>query len=270
MHEFSAADGFVEITEGLADMIKYLANEPSVGLFYVQQHTQNAVPNLINLKNNVVEKSHETALHTEDLEDSIAMVNSMKECGLPIADDMIRDIKKSLAIMSMKQPRKGLIGSPSSSFQAGRTSSWGRSTWGRSSVFAQQEDERGDGYFSTVIKSAKQKASNFKWPQLDKEELGETMGKKQDPFPIVFPLVVSASTSSTVPDTEVDELPVSSQTADDLPGEQAAPLDGNLPTNNLLSDSENYEVFRADKAAKLEDWLEGVGNLDGFREANGK
>lgn len=27
-----------------------LANEPSVGLFYVQQHVQKAVPNVINLK----------------------------------------------------------------------------------------------------------------------------------------------------------------------------------------------------------------------------
>lgn len=269
MHGFSTADGFVEITEGLAEMIKYLANEPSVGLFYVQQHTQNAVPNLINLKNNVVEKSHETALHTEDLEDSIIMVNSMKECGLPIADEMIRDIKKALAIMSTKQPRRGLIRSPYSNFQAGRTSSWGPATWGRSSVFAQQEGERSDGYFSTVIKSAKQKASNFKWPQLDPKELGQTRGKKQDSFPSVPPLVVAASTGSTIPDTEVDELPVSSHTADDLPGEPA-PLDGNSPSHNLLSASENYDVFRADRAAKLEEWLEGVDNPDNFGEANGK
>lgn len=268
MHEFSAADGFLEITEGLSEMIKYLANEPSVGLFYVQQHTQNAVHNLINLKNSVVEKSHETALHTEDLEDSITMVTSMKECGLPIADEMITDIKKSLAIMSMKQPRKGLIGSPSSSFQIGKTSSWGRATWGRSSVFAQQEGERSDGYFSTVIKSAKQKASNLKWPQLDKEELGQTRGKRQESLPTVSPLVVAVSSDTTIPYTEVDELPVSIPTADDLPEEQASL--GNLPTNNLSSASETYEVFTANRAAKLEEWLEGLGGPDNYREANGK
>ena len=57
MHGFSMVDGFAEITESLAEMIKYVANEPSVGLFYVQQHTWNAVPNVIRLKNNVVEKS---------------------------------------------------------------------------------------------------------------------------------------------------------------------------------------------------------------------
>ncbi|GMQ07530.1 hypothetical protein CsSME_00051683 [Camellia sinensis var. sinensis] len=36
MHELSTVDGFVEVTESLAEMIKYVANEPSVGLFYVQ------------------------------------------------------------------------------------------------------------------------------------------------------------------------------------------------------------------------------------------
>lgn len=269
MHGLSTADGFVEISEDLAEMIKYLANEPSVGLFYVQQHTHNAVPNLINLKNNVVEKARETALHTEDLEDSITMVNSMKECGLPIADEMIRDIKKSLAIMSMKKPRRGLIHSPSSDFQTGKTSSWGPVTWGRGSVFAQQEGEGTDGYFSTVIKSAKQKASNLKWPQLDKKELRQTRSRKEDSLPTDPPLDVPDCTSSTIPDTEVEELPVSIQSTEDLPGEPAS-FDENLPSPNLLLASENYDIFRADRAAKLEEWLgvaDGPGN---FKEPNGK
>ncbi|KAL6006686.1 hypothetical protein ACLOJK_032179 [Asimina triloba] len=38
------------VNECLAEMIKYIANEPSVGLFYVQQHTQNAIPNLVHIK----------------------------------------------------------------------------------------------------------------------------------------------------------------------------------------------------------------------------
>ncbi|KAF5955965.1 hypothetical protein HYC85_008821 [Camellia sinensis] len=70
-------------------------------------------------------------LHTEDLEDSITTLRSMRECGFPIADEMIKDIDKSLAIMSTKQPKRGMIRSPSLSFQMGRTSSWGPVTWGR-------------------------------------------------------------------------------------------------------------------------------------------
>ena len=52
MHGFSHVDGFVEISNCLAEMIKYAANEPSAGLFFIQHHTQNAVPNVIKLKNN--------------------------------------------------------------------------------------------------------------------------------------------------------------------------------------------------------------------------
>ncbi|KAG5607219.1 hypothetical protein H5410_028711 [Solanum commersonii] len=44
MYVFSIVDGFVEIIESLMDMIKFIAKEPSAGLFYVQQHTYTAVP----------------------------------------------------------------------------------------------------------------------------------------------------------------------------------------------------------------------------------
>lgn len=117
MHGFSHVDGFVEISNCLAEMIKYAANEPSAGLFFIQHHTQNAVPNVIKLKNNIIDKSHETTLHTEDLEDSVSMVRSMKECGFPIADEMIGDIKKSLAMMTTKHPKGRLIHRSTSYFQ---------------------------------------------------------------------------------------------------------------------------------------------------------
>ncbi|KAF8379864.1 hypothetical protein HHK36_029313 [Tetracentron sinense] len=60
-----------------------------------------------NKQDKVVEKSRETNLHTEDSEDSITMVRSMKECGFPLADEMVKEIKKSLLIMSTAQPRRG-------------------------------------------------------------------------------------------------------------------------------------------------------------------
>lgn len=105
MQDYSPVDGFVDITECMADLIKYVANEPSTGLFYIQQHTQNAVPNIINLRKRITEKSHEITMYTEDSEDSITMIRSMKECGFPIADEMIRDISNTLAGISSKQPK---------------------------------------------------------------------------------------------------------------------------------------------------------------------
>lgn len=210
MYEYSPVDGFVEISEGLGDMIKSLANEPSVGLFYVQQHTHKAVPNLINIKTNIASKSRDMSLHTEDSEDSIMMLKSMKECGFPIVDDMIKDITKSLAIMSSKQPKKGLISSKSfSGNQTGRTMS--------------------GSYISSAFKSAKEKAANLKWGQVDTSESME------------------------------EDLPVSSDIA--IGNQEKDLLVDELLLN--LSLSEKFDEFKADKEAKLEEWLGGIDNEDG-------
>ncbi|KAL6128431.1 hypothetical protein ACLB2K_071786 [Fragaria x ananassa] len=258
MHGFSTVDGFVEITECLGEMIKYVANEPSVGLYYVQQHTQNAVPNLVGLRNCVANKSRETTLHTEDSEDSITMVRSMKECGFPVADEMIRDIKKSLALMSTKQPKRGLIDNQGSAFQLGRASSWKPASWGRSPSHDRQDSER--SYFSTVLKSAKQKASNLKWPQIDPKELTEVSSYSNPPVS-----VATASTSSSLPDTEADELPISSHITDEPQEEE---VDDSLSSHNLSSLSENFDEFKADKEVKLREWLEGTDSLDNPRGAS--
>ncbi|KAL4575237.1 hypothetical protein LXL04_022079 [Taraxacum kok-saghyz] len=184
IYEYSPVDGFVEISQGLGDMIKSLANEPSMGLFYIQQHTHSAVPNLVNIKNTITTKSREMSLHTEDSEDSITMLRSMKECGIPIVDDMIKDVTKSLAIMSSKQAKKGLISSTSAMSSA---------------------------YLSSAFKSAKQKATNLKWGQVDNsEELGVSSGSEEK-------------------EVLVDDL--------------------------ILS--EKFDEFKADKEAKLEEWLGG-------------
>lgn len=234
--EITTADGFVEITESLAEMIKYVANEPSVGLYYVQQHTQNAVPNVITLKNNLVEKSHETNLHTEDLEDSISMVQSMKEFGSAIADEMIKDIRESLTLLSAKKTRKGSINTGKSGFQVGRMGSWGPVAWGRSSG----QDE--SGYLPTIFKSARQKASDV---LESKEQMLKPMGYSA-------PLsTTSASTSSSVPDTELDEV-----------------RDDAKYTDNNLSTSEDFDVFKANKEAKLKEWLEGTQGITGNKQGS--
>lgn len=265
MHGFSTGDGFVEITECLAEMIKYVANEPSVGLFFIQQHTQNAVPNLIILRNNVVDKSRETTLHTEDSEDSLTMLRSMKEFGFPIADEMIRDIKKSLLVMTKKQPRKGLIHDSRSAFQTERTSSWGPASWGRTEDYGLQDSES-NSYFSSVFKSAKQKASNFKWSQLDSKESVQTKDEKLMSYPNPPPSVASvASTSSSRQDVEADELPLSVPFTDEPPQTET---NISSPPHNLSSLSHNYDDFKADKEAKLEEWLQETGSLDHHQRAS--
>ena len=254
MHEFSTVDGFVELSECLAEMIKYVANEPSVGLFFVQHHAQNAVPKVIEVKENIFEKSHETTLHTEDMEDSITMVRSMKECGFPLADEMIGEIKKSLVTMTTKQPKRGLIHRSASSSQTERAS-----LWGDTASHAQEGNEKRSNYFSSVLNSAKQKASSLRWPKLDARVSMDSKGEKPQVYSNLPSSVTSASTSSSLQGTETDELPVSSQVEDESQHEHTDVSDVSI---KLLSVSENYDDFKANKEAKLEEWLEGTSNLD--------
>ncbi|KAF0900386.1 hypothetical protein E2562_031579 [Oryza meyeriana var. granulata] len=46
----SPADGFLCVKDGVDEMIKYVANEPSVGLYFVQQHAQASIPLLLDVK----------------------------------------------------------------------------------------------------------------------------------------------------------------------------------------------------------------------------
>lgn len=234
MHGFSTADGFVEISESLAEMIKYVANEPSVGLFFIQKHTQNAVPNVVKLKKNVIEKSRETTLHTEDLEDSVTMVRSMKECGFPIVDEMIGDIKKSLVTITSKQPKKELIHQSSSNLQTERAS-----FWGNSAIDVQEGSEKKGYYFSNVFKFSKQK-----------EEKAE---KYTNNVPL---LVKSGSTSMSSQGMEAHMLP---QVEDECQVEQSSNTDIGV---KLLSVLEKYDDFKACKEAKLEEWLGETSNHD--------
>lgn len=247
MGGFSTADGFIEVNESVVEMIKYVANEPSVGLYYVQQHAHNALPNLLCLQDRVANKARDSTLHTQDLEESIIMVDSMKHCGHSVTHDMISDINKSLLLISTSQPKRGLIRSTSSGFRGGNSSSGDAAALGHGSVFAQQEAKSSGGYLSAVLKSAKEKAVNIRWPQLDLEQ--PTVNKSGQ-LPLDQSLDnVAGGADSTHPDPDSDELPFSSRILEDQLGEAQ-------PSSALPSLSENYEEFKANKQAKLERWLE--------------
>ncbi|PIA34864.1 hypothetical protein AQUCO_03700260v1 [Aquilegia coerulea] len=247
MDGISTADGFVEVNNNLAEMIKYVANEPSVGLYYVQQHTHNALPNLLRLQDRIADRSREATLHTQDLEESIVMVDSMKQCGRSIADDMLNDIKKSILLMSTSQPKRGVIHPSSSGLQDAKRSSGGPTAFSRNVLFAQPDAESRGSYFSSVFKSAKQKAVSIKWPQLDPEQ---PIGTKADQLPSnQSPDETVHIAVSTLSDTEAEELPSSTQIFDEQ-------LEETLPTHDISSASENYEEFKAKKEAKLKEWLE--------------
>ncbi|VFQ95062.1 unnamed protein product [Cuscuta campestris] len=85
---------------------KFLANEPSAGLFYIQQHVHNAIPNLANLKAKVADRCREATLRTEDSEDSIAMARSMKNCGFRISPEIEEPSSSSFAAADEEEEEK--------------------------------------------------------------------------------------------------------------------------------------------------------------------
>lgn len=235
----------MNVKEGVDEMITYLANEPSVGLFFVQQHAQASMPYLLSVKDKVVEKVHDVTLHTEDTEDSIDVVRSMTQCGLPIADDMIKDINRSLLVMSTSQPKKGLIPKPSWGFQSGSSSSNMPAAFDYNAGVTRQNGGSSRGYLSAVFSSAKQKASGLRWSQ---------------PDPLVSvtqpPSAIEANPLSTVPDAEADELPLSSQLVDVQPDEADAAAAESSHCHDMSSMLESYVKFKSDRETKLEAWLQ--------------
>lgn len=71
--------------------------------------------------------------------------------------------------------------------------------------------------------------------------------------------VTSVSVTSSFQAAETDELPVSSQVEDESQHKQTDVSDISI---NLLSVSERFDDFKANKEAKLAEWLDGTGNLD--------
>ncbi|MED6148207.1 hypothetical protein PIB30_048129 [Stylosanthes scabra] len=244
MRRFSGADGFVELGECWAEMIKYVANEPSIGLYFIQQHTQTAVPHIIKLRNNVIDKSRETSLHTQDLEDSVAMVRSMKECGFPIADEMIGDIKKSLVTMATKQPKRGLV-RPVPNID--RTSFWGN--------YAQESGGKRGNYFSSVLKFSKLRASSSSCSQLDSMGSTNSKAEKSQLYPnLPFSVTNAGITSSQGMETD-EELHLLRLAKD---GSQSQESD--VTDLEKLLVSEKFDDFKANIEAKLEEWLKGTSN----------
>lgn len=87
------------VHNSITDMVKEVANEPSVGLYFVQQHVHKAVPGLLALKGQVAEGTNEAILYTEDVKDALTAVKVMKEVGPPVFSKMISTLNASLQLL---------------------------------------------------------------------------------------------------------------------------------------------------------------------------
>ncbi|CAA6656465.1 unnamed protein product [Spirodela intermedia] len=225
LYGFSAADGFrgrnpSPPPQAWRILIRYSAERALSGLFYVQQHRR-----------------------TPYLEDSICCVKSMSECGFHIVDEMVKDINKSLHIMSTSRPRKGLLRSSSRGFQVERGNLQAFSSFSEFSGRGQLEvgDGRG-GYLSAVFSSVKQKAAMLRWSQID------PMLQSRTP----------ASSSATPSSSMGEEDPVGAAAPSSLEMEgDGLPLSSQIITLGDDTVPDNFEKFKSEQEAKLKEWLEG-------------
>lgn len=77
--------------------------------------------------------------------------------------------------------------------------------------------------------------------------------------------ITSDGITSSLQGTEPDDLPISSQVEDESQHEQTDESDISI---KLLSLSERFDDFRANKEAKLEEWLEGTSKHDDYCDAD--
>jgi len=112
----------------LTEMIKLAANEPSVGLFFVQQHVQKSAPRLLSIKNKVEDTSQEAFVCTEDMKDALNSVKSMKECGSSIIERTIKNLNSSISAMSSLHQLRGNGGRPDQPKLSGKASTI-RAVW---------------------------------------------------------------------------------------------------------------------------------------------
>ncbi|CAO2186969.1 unnamed protein product [Urochloa humidicola] len=244
----SPADGFLRVKDGVDGMIKYVANEPSVGLYFVQQHARASMPILLDVKGKLAEKTNEVTLHTEDMEDSICAVRSMADFGPPLADDMIKDISTSLQIMSKTQPKRGLIQNPSWGFHSGKSP-------GTLDELGATNGSSSRNYLSSMFNTAKQKASSLRWAQPDFTTKDECSGNSASS---AAPESSHAGgQGASTPDTERDDLPVSNRLSDGTTATNKT-----LPATDISETVETYNKFKEEQELKLQEWLKEAENTE--------
>lgn len=128
MPDFSIIDGFMEVHESLIEMMKLAANEPSLGLFFVQQHVNKSAPRLVSIKNKVEDTSQEAFVCTEDMKDALNSVKSMKEGGSAIIEQTIKNLNSSISVLSSLHQLRGNGWRPDQPKLAGKASTI-RAVW---------------------------------------------------------------------------------------------------------------------------------------------
>ncbi|MCO5568970.1 hypothetical protein L7F22_022674 [Adiantum nelumboides] len=95
-----------DVHEMLMEAMKIVANEPSIGLYFVQQHVHKVVPSLLNVKHQITEARASAVLATAHVKDSLSCIKGMKDCGPLVVKRMIKSLQTaSTQIPTNRQSR---------------------------------------------------------------------------------------------------------------------------------------------------------------------
>ncbi|GLJ55432.1 hypothetical protein SUGI_1190140 [Cryptomeria japonica] len=198
MSQFSPVDGFSQVHESLTETITLVANEPSLGLFFVQHHAHNAAPILASVKNKLVDASQEAFLCTEDMTDALNSVKSFKRCGPNIIDRMIKNLESSVSVMSsLHQLRRN--GGRLDQSNISRKSNTIRAVWDSAL------QKSGSSYWSSHSSSMYQVRVHNKESSSSTQESSEAVGEGST-------VLSGEDVANSKEMDQDDQLPVSSQT----------------------------------------------------------
>lgn len=167
-------------------------------------------------------------------------INRSVPFGPPLADDMIKDINRSLQIMSKTQPKRGLIQNPSWGFQSRKSSG----TWDK---LGSTNGSSSRNYLSSMFNTAKQKASGLRWPQPDFATKDDTSENSASSSALESPQ--AGGQGASTPDTEKDQLPISSRLSEGTAANRS------LPATGVSETVEAYNKFKEEQELKLREWL---------------
>ncbi|KAL3688227.1 hypothetical protein R1sor_014536 [Riccia sorocarpa] len=152
-----------EVHDTITEMMQQLANEPSVGLYFVQQHVHKAVPAMVQLKTQIVDATQKAEYVTQDVKEARNAVRTIKECGPPVIERMIKTLDGTLPrLPSFRHFRSeelavdSTAGTSSLTEPADIPTSISRSPSGREPLVT---DSAYFGYVRNIFDSAIQKAS---------------------------------------------------------------------------------------------------------------
>eukprot|EP00249_Psilotum_nudum_P005882 c19302_g1_i2 orf=573-1784(+) len=107
MPQHEIVEALEEVHEALTETIKQVANEPSIGLYFVQQHVHKAVPALLVLKTEVLDMTADAELCAANAKDALNTIKTMKDCGPPLIHQMINTINSASSLMPTLHQSRG-------------------------------------------------------------------------------------------------------------------------------------------------------------------